>query len=180
MVAAFRLGQFGPAASNAVPSLIELLKKPGSYYGDKGRVIQALGFIGPPAKQAAPILAENLNHTNEWIRYTAAYSLLQIGVVPTNAIPALKRNLSDTGYVAASMAAALFLAESTKEAVSRIASMLSPDHEKNTRAHMAVGLGFLRNVPEALKTMITRMMDDAEPQDTHQIETGRKASSRKA
>jgi hypothetical protein len=160
-VAAFRLGQFGSSASNAVPSLIALLRKPPDYVRDKGRVIQALGFIGPPANQAVPVLVESLKDTSKWIRHTAAYSLLQIGVVPAAAIPALKRNLEDTGHVAALMATALLAAESSPDAISRIESMLSSvDQNKHTREHVAAALGFLKEVPDELKPILTRMMEE--------------------
>ena len=162
-VAAFRLGLFGPVASNAVPTLIELLKKPDTYVGNKGRVIQALGFIGPPAKQAVPFLVDGLRDQNQWIRQTAAYSLLQIGTVPPVAIPALRRNLGDTGYVAASMAAALWVAEHSPEALSRIRSMLIAKGDRNTRAHAAAALAFLSELPPELNPILARMMDEDDP-----------------
>lgn len=159
-IAAFRLGQFGAPASNAVPTLIELLTKPQSCVGDKGRVIQALGFIGPWARPAVPTLAARLSDTNEWIRMTAAYSLLQIGTVPPEAIPTLKRNLRDTGHVAGLMAVAILVAEPSSEAVARIKSMLSANADYNTRAHAAAALAFLREVPDGLKPILTRMMEE--------------------
>jgi HEAT repeat protein len=158
--AAFRLGLMGAAASNAVPSLISILTKPPTYVADPGRVIQALGDIGPPARQAVPVLVDKLNDQSEWIRFTAANSLLQIGTVPSEAVPALKRNLRDTGYVAANMAVALLAAQNTAESLSRVELMLTIEGDGNTRPHVAAALAFLPELPEKLKPIMTRMLDD--------------------
>jgi HEAT repeat protein len=157
-VAAFRLGQYGPAASNAVPCLTELLKKP-PQYADRGRVIQALGNIGPPARQAVPGLVEALTNQSEWIRMTAAQSLLQIRVVPREAIPALEQNLKCTDYIAAKMAVAIWAAEPSPEALSRIQSMLTNSGYGQTAASTAAALGLLSEVPQELMPILTRMMD---------------------
>jgi len=162
-LAAFRLGLMGSAASNAVPTLVGLLSKPSTYIGDKGRVIQALGFIGPSAEQAVPVLVENLDDQNEWILMTAAYSLLQIGTVPPEAIPTLKRNLSDRksqAHVAALMAVALLAAEGTPETVSRVELMLTAKGDRNAREAVAADLSFLSSVPDELKPILTRMLDE--------------------
>ena len=159
-VAAFRLGLMGGAASNAVPALIDLLNKPVAYAGDKGRVIQALGDIGPPAKQAIPVLVSNLNDKSEWIRMTAACSLLQIGIVPSEAAPALKRNLGDTGYVAALMAVALLAVQKDVESLLRVELMLRAGGDGNTRAHAAAALAFLPELPDGLKPILNQMLDE--------------------
>jgi len=163
VVAAFRLGMFGPVASNAVPCLVELLRKPATYSGDRGRIIQALGFIGPNATKATPLLVESLSDPSEWIRMTAAYSLLQIGVVPPEAAPALKRNLRDTGYVAASMAVGILVAEPSVEARARIESMLTKNLDGNTRAHVAAALGLLRQIPDEVTPILRRMLEEDSP-----------------
>jgi HEAT repeat protein len=159
-VAAFRLGQFGPAASKAVPPLIRLLKK--SKY-DNGRVIQALGDIGPPAKKAAPVIAEALSDRNDWVRMTAAYSLLQIHMVPKEAIPALEKNLKCAGYIAAVMAVAIWSAEPSPEALSRIQSMLTNAGDRETAAHTAAALGLLPELPQELLPILTGMLDEHNP-----------------
>ena len=161
--AAFRLGLLGSAASNSVPTLVALLGKPSNYIEDKGRVIQALGFIGAPAKQAVPVLVQNLDDKNEWIRMTSASSLLQIGIVPPEAIPALKRNLSDPGHMAALMAVALLAAQQSPEALSRVELMLTKKGDGNTQAHAAAALAFVKDAPNELKVILTRMMDEDDP-----------------
>ncbi|MFO0990693.1 MAG: adenylate/guanylate cyclase domain-containing protein [Hyphomicrobiales bacterium] len=52
LIAAKRLGWFGPAAADAVPSLIEALKNENI----RSEAVQALGKIGPEAKAAIPAL----------------------------------------------------------------------------------------------------------------------------
>jgi len=162
-VAAFRLGQFGPEASNAVPCLIELLNKHVSCVGDKGRVIQALGDIGPVAKKAVPLLVQKLNDSNQWLRQTAAHSLLQIGIVPPEAIPALRQNLRDTGYVAALMAIALWVAERSPDALSRVESMLTAKGDGNTREHVAPSLGWVNQIPKELLPILKQMLKEENP-----------------
>jgi hypothetical protein len=156
-VAAFRLGQFGPAASNAVPLLIELLKKP-KY--EKGRVIQALGNIGPSAKKAAPLIEQALSDRNDWVRMTAAESLLQMRVVPKEAIPALEQNLKRTKFIAAPMAVAIWAAEPSPEALSRIQTMLTNTNDRDTAGDTAAALGLLTELPQELLPILTRMLDD--------------------
>src|SRR5262249_31853681 len=129
-VTAFRLGLFGATASNAVPELVALLRRPDPYVGDKGRVIQALGNIGPKAKSAVPDLVRCLGHSNDWVRFTALTSLLQIGAVPPSAIPALKLNLYDTGYYASENAVALIAAGAPDEGVAVVRPMLLGKDDK--------------------------------------------------
>lgn len=161
-VAALRVGLMGPAASNAVPVLVDLLEKPPGYVGDKTRVMQALGYIGPPARAAAPVLARNLGDSSEYIRMNAVQALLQIGTVPPTAIPTLKSNLNNTGYVAAGMAVALLIAEKTPESLSRVATMLAAAYPWQTPAHAAADLGYLPELPAELKPQLTRLLDSPE------------------
>lgn len=161
--AAFRIGWFGSVASNAVPSLLELLSNNPAFAVDQGRVIQALGNIGPAAEPAVPILVKYLSDTNEWIRMTACYSLLQIGKVPREAVRALKKNLGDTGYVAALMAVALWVAEPDQENVSRIGRLLVENGDGNTRPHVAAALGFSEQVPAEVRSTLLGMLGEGDP-----------------
>lgn len=158
--AALRLGLMGSAASNAVPALLDLLKKPPSYFRENGRVIQALGLIGPSARQAVPMLVDSLDDKSDFIPMFAAYSLLRIGTVPLAASPALKRHLNDNRYVAALMAVALIAVNETPEAVLRVESMLVLKQDRYAQAHVAATLGLLRDVPDRLKPVLARMLED--------------------
>lgn len=63
------IGNIGPAASAAVPVLIQLLKPQGlgnvssSYFSD--RIIRALGAIGPNAREAVQLLREIVERQKE-------------------------------------------------------------------------------------------------------------------
>jgi hypothetical protein len=82
----------GEAASNAVPTLVELLKfhRKYSFDGDRARIIQALGFIGPRASEAAPSLVRELQNPSDWVKRTTARTLLQMGTVPSTSTLALR------------------------------------------------------------------------------------------
>jgi HEAT repeat protein len=159
-VAAFRLGLMGSVASNAVPTLVDLLKKPSANPFERGRVIQALGEIGPSASEAVPVLVESLKNSNQWVRWTAAYSLLQIGTVPPEAVPLLQQNLGDPGYVVALMAVAILSAQETPEAVSRVETLLTTRGDGNTQSHVAAALGLLKKVPDQFRPILGRMLND--------------------
>jgi hypothetical protein len=159
---AFRLGQFGPLASNAVPSLIRLSYQTGVNSPDKGRVFQALGDIGPPARPAVPVLLGGLRDTNTWISDRALESLLQIGEVPKEAIPILDAQLrvpGIEGYRTGARVVGIWDANRTPESLARVEEFLaSPD--RNRRAYTSYSLGYSHDLPETVISKLTRMLDD--------------------
>ena len=84
--AAFVLSRTGPAASPAVPELIELLNAEDWNVRFWSALI--LGGIGPAANEAVPYLLEALNDTT-LVRGGAALSLGSIGSDPGHVIPRL-------------------------------------------------------------------------------------------
>jgi len=72
---AFRM--LGPSASNAVPELIRIYQKD-SALETRNAIIIALGHIGPPAKDAAPLLLEATTSINFPVRANAANTLKAI------------------------------------------------------------------------------------------------------
>jgi HEAT repeat protein len=169
-VAVFRLGLFGSAASNAVPLLVELFKNPPADFGnvEKFRDIQALGFIGPAAKEAVPVLVASLSDTNEMIRMSAAHSLLQIGSVPRDAVPALKRNVSDREGLGAPAAVALLEVEPGAEALARVKSMLVGPSGKHdfisqiVRGITASELAYVQ-IPDEIEQILRGMLEEDNP-----------------
>jgi HEAT repeat protein len=86
------LRQIGPDAKDAVPELIEVVKK-----GKPPQAVEALGRIGPKAKAAVPVLAEALKGKgsgSDPMRVRAAIALGQIGPDAKEAVPALADALS--------------------------------------------------------------------------------------
>lgn len=79
-----RIGYIGPTAKEAVPILMEMLKK--RY---PGGVIRALGNIGPDAKEAVPYLIPLLDINNNAILESVASTLGAIGPDAKEAVPCL-------------------------------------------------------------------------------------------
>ncbi len=80
------LGEMGPAARLALPTLLKLLEKPtlplvGRRWGPPHRaaVIRTLGEIGPEARAAVPALIATLNKDNYFLRNEVAVALASMG-----------------------------------------------------------------------------------------------------
>jgi HEAT repeat protein len=86
--AANALGKIGPAASNAVPALIEMLKGPETDRGIRLSAARALGKIGPTA-DAISALVPLLKDPERDIHEQSAYILGEYGPYASSAIPAL-------------------------------------------------------------------------------------------
>jgi HEAT repeat protein len=86
---AFGLSRMGPAAKNAVPALIECLKKDPLV---RQNAALALGAIGPEAaSECVPALVELL-HDSEWtVRRQATAALGELGPSAADALPELKK-----------------------------------------------------------------------------------------
>jgi HEAT repeat protein len=70
------LGQIGPAAKEAVPALIAVLKDEDSEL--RASAATALGGIGPAAKEAVPALSVALKDKDKRVREIAASALRKI------------------------------------------------------------------------------------------------------
>lgn len=97
--AASVLGRIGPAAKDAVPALVRVLKDPhtvvtvGAKKGHKVRELAAwaLGKIGPEAKDAVPSLVQALGDDNSEVRKAVVGTLGAIGPAAKDTIPDLLR-----------------------------------------------------------------------------------------
>jgi len=89
--AAEALGEIGPDAKEAIPTLIDLLQDREAYV--RKSAANALGEIGPHAKEAVPALIIALGDEDSWVRVYAAEALGKIGV--KEAVPALIGALED-------------------------------------------------------------------------------------
>ncbi|HEY8503096.1 MAG TPA: hypothetical protein VIL46_00840, partial [Gemmataceae bacterium] len=83
------LGEIGPGAKAAVPTLIAIAKEKRD--SERDSAIRALGKIGPDAKAAVPMLMEALSAGGRYphFRYTVAEALGGIGPAAKPAVPAL-------------------------------------------------------------------------------------------
>src|SRR6266567_2503823 len=91
--AAWDLLHLGPAAKEAVPSLIAALKDDDLFV--RLNAAASFGHIGPDAAPAIPAFIEALKDRERGVRFNAAYSLSLLGPLARDAIPALKTALDD-------------------------------------------------------------------------------------
>jgi HEAT repeat protein len=103
------LARLGPAASGAVPALIETFRYGGSLAGNAAEAVRQIGAPAVPALTAAltcdrlppaPPMSqtwyrETAYHETEYVRIYAAYALSLVGGHAKAAIPALREALSD-------------------------------------------------------------------------------------
>src|SRR5215213_6869234 len=90
---AFGLSLHGPAASPAVPDLIDALKRPDALVRQNAAL--ALGAVGPGAERAVPGLTEALGDAEWAVRRQAALALGEIGPAAKPALPALAKREGD-------------------------------------------------------------------------------------
>src|SRR5262245_1553075 len=91
--AAWDLLWLGPAAKDAVPSLIAALEDDDLFV--RLDAAAAFGRIGPAAAPAIPALIQALTNQQRNMRFNSAYSLGLLGPLAKDAVPALKITLND-------------------------------------------------------------------------------------
>jgi HEAT repeat protein len=138
--AASTLGEIGPAAKDAVPALVRLIKKYGAPKGAGAEAVQTLGNIGPAAAEAIPTLhaaydALKDSEDDESIRF----ALSEIGGPPS---PGLIQRLDATDPQRRVRAAALlgqFFGPLARAAAPRLEAALN-DQDSFVRVSMAACL----------------------------------------
>ncbi len=94
--AAGTLSSIGPEAREAVPVLIETLRRQDDrQWATRDNCVLALARIAPESKAVVRALVDALKDPNENVRYTAAAWLGKLGSVAQEAIPALKETVKD-------------------------------------------------------------------------------------
>jgi hypothetical protein len=131
--AAFGFGELRSAASNAVPSLTELLDDHPSQISQVS-AIQALGAIGPAAGPAAPCIVRVLAGTNVADRGNCVWALGQIHAHPDLAVPALTDLLSDRSLAQAAAEALAQFGPAAEPAVPVLTELLD---DPNSNVHRA-------------------------------------------
>lgn len=84
----------GSAGKEAVPALMELLKKNDPEIRSTANT--CLGNIGPAAGAAVPLLVQFVNDTNRFVRFGTLISLGRIHMEPETVVPILMRTLNPT------------------------------------------------------------------------------------
>jgi HEAT repeat protein len=99
------LAYLGPAASNAVPQLIAMLKKDPSAFAQTSAT-GTLGYIGPAAKPAVPVLLQRgITHTNEQVRNNSIFALRKIHPDAGLVVPEFIKCLNDPDVLVRGQAA---------------------------------------------------------------------------
>ncbi len=154
--AAVTLGQIGPAAKDAVPHLVELLKDPDADV--RWAAAGALGMIGAAAKDAVPHLVELLKDSNTDVHRAAADALRGIGA-EKDAVPHLVELLKDPKllwYVRRAAADALGqIGPEAKAAVPHLVELLK-DSDTDVRRAAAGALG---QIGPAAKDAVPHLVD---------------------
>jgi HEAT repeat protein len=91
--AAEALAKFGKDASSAVPTLIEILRKPAD--PRRAYALLVLGAIGPGADAAVPALVDALKDPDRYVAATAAAALGRIGQKQENAAAVAARLVAE-------------------------------------------------------------------------------------
>ena len=137
-LAAYALGQLGPAARDAVPDLTEALQD--SNHKVRSSSAYALGRIGSSAQSAVPALIRRIGDDEQEVRSSAASALGQMGPAARDAVPhLLTAALHDEDSRArVSMASALNRIGAVDEAVAYFIKGLKDDRLRNS-AVVALG-----------------------------------------
>ncbi len=152
----------GPSASEAVPAIIEIAKND-KVERVRSIALHTLGYIGPRANSAIPVLLATLNDKTPGVRFNALDSLSLMRLADKAALPALDAAINARGSGTGIEAVELRwrVDGDTPKAVATFAKML---HDKGLRQ---VVLGRLNRHPEftdltnkALVNIYQSAMDD--------------------
>lgn len=111
-------GNMGPAAKDAIPSLIGVVMDGSDAV--RPRVLEALGKIGPLDPAVIPVLVRTLEDPDRRVRWRAATALATIGPGARPAVPALIRALEDKDKAVRAFAAEALGQIGTREALAAL------------------------------------------------------------
>jgi hypothetical protein len=124
----------GAKAQSAVPALIEIANQKISLESQTD-AIHALGFIGPPAKEAVPSLLRWATNADQEVRFGAIYALGEIHAEPERVLPVLINALHDpaSGVQHGAVWALQYFGPDAKVAVPALAELLNAPYDYESR-----------------------------------------------
>jgi len=153
--AADAVGHLGPAASVAIPSLVEMLKD--TDLTVRAKAAAALWSMGPAARSAVPSLQNALEDPGPDVRMNAAGALGEIGPKAADAAPDLARVLrqdTNANVRACSAVALAKIRSNDDESIGALTQALD-DRDNNVRIKAAYALadfgGSAKNAAPALE-----------------------------
>lgn len=152
------LGSIGPAARDALPSIIRYLKVTG--WQDRREVLSAIVNIGP-SQDAAPILIPILKDKEVFNRVLAARALGQIKLPAKDTIEALAGALEDSSD-AVSLQAAYALANNTKKAEAAVPTLFRDLKHNQNHTRFAAAYA-LKKIKPNIKVDITPIFQSLKP-----------------
>ncbi len=173
---ALAISSFGPAASNAVPAIVDNLlpaNRPADFKtfdNERAWAVTALGKIGPPAVAAVPVLqAGAAQQTNAYFRVMCATALWQIRHQAPDALPALAEEFDKVSAVMPMIFTSLGeMGPEAAEVVPRILRFLDSTPNPNVFGFGAVlnrqiALEALRKIAPDAAAKWEREAEDKEP-----------------
>jgi len=153
---AFR--KLGARADVAVPALIEIYEQKLSPSSQQAAA-RSLGSIGPPAKQAIPVLILGMTDTNALLRIDLLRALADLHAEPDLVVPALTNALNDAnpGVSVFAFDALWEIGEAAKPAVPALVKAV---HNSEPSARGGAVRALLKIAPDAVVPALTNALYD--------------------
>lgn len=161
--AAYAIGKLGPAAKEAIPALVQILKK--GLTNERAWAAIAIGNIGPEAKDVSPALLEALRDPSDGIvRLRAAEALWRIERQPTQVLPTLVESLKGANS-SERLVAALVLSQMGPAAKDALPELVQAIKDSNvpTRHWIIQALSLMGSEAKSAIPALTELQNDPDP-----------------
>jgi len=161
------IGEYGPLAAGAVPTLLNMLKT--DDLALRHEIVITLGRIGSDARVAVPTLSRLLNGKSVILKHSAIRSLGKIGPGASSAVPGLKKLLkSDNSFLRIPAARSLVQIQSQDSALQKAVIPVLvkglDDQQDDVRNTAVIGLS---EIGEAAVPAIVAMIGASSASCTH-------------